>query len=393
MTIDYVPVPMIGTLNIVKKNVQWNNYSPDWWEQNSFFRYPKMLVSAFFGRDFLNMRESLRIPKDMWILGDSGGFQNITRDTNLTPEEVLKWAQENVQATLTLDYPLVTKISGLNMKFILANQREIEKRLEKTANDARIMHDKRTTNLELIFVTHGNTWDDFDLALKKLKDQGLTLDDFEGESKALKGDNPLIVSMKILHSLKNVPKGKRFHFLGLSGIHTTLALYYASSYRPDLKITFDSTSFCQCGETRREYWIIDRRYNVSFATTNRETRSITGLPCDCPVCKIVKDSSFFMEDGTIPGSMISLHNLWLWLRYTDVLRSLSSDRDALREFAIKFVGDKSIIGVFDFIDHVWRTDDVQGGLRKYRNLVNWNEQESMKSKSSLDAIFSGDDKK
>jgi len=383
--IEYVP----ASTGIDKRSKYTHEgFKVSWWEKTSFYHHRSMLVSAFYGQDYPNFREAFNIPDWLWLLADSGGFQNITRKTDLTPENVLKWAEVNAQATLTLDYPLVTKISDLSTRYVLANQDEIERRLVKTAVDARVMHEKRTTNLELIFVTHGNTWADFDLALKKLKDEGMTLEDFDGESKSLKGDTPLIVAMKICHTLKNVPKGKRFHFLGLSGLHTTLVLFYAMTYRPDLVTTFDSSTYGSAGAIRREYWVHDQRYPIFFSSAEK-IYAMKKLPCDCPVCNVVKTTDALIAPGSIAGGLIALHNLYIFLRYVNILNAIGEDREAIRDFATKFLGDKNIISVFDFIDYVMETDDVNGALRKFRNLVNWGKQESTIKKGSLDDIFGG----
>ena len=46
-----------------------------WWKRGSAFYYPSLLVSAYYGMKFSNIREKFEVGKDILIVGDSGGFQ------------------------------------------------------------------------------------------------------------------------------------------------------------------------------------------------------------------------------------------------------------------------------------------------------------------------------
>jgi len=70
-------------------NHQYKEFKFSWWEPNSFFYYPYLLISAFYGLQYRNIREQYNIPKEVTIIGDSGGFQNMTQDGTVNPLQVL----------------------------------------------------------------------------------------------------------------------------------------------------------------------------------------------------------------------------------------------------------------------------------------------------------------
>jgi tRNA-guanine family transglycosylase len=346
--VKYIP-SSVGIFE--RSRLQHEGYKLSWWENDSFYRYDAMLISAYYGAEFKDFRKEFRIDEKTWVLADSGGFQNITRETNLTPEKVLRWAETNAQASLTLDYPPVEKISSnVSSVYVSVDRNEMLRRLKKNAEAGKEMLEKRKRDdLELIFITHGESVDDMDRAIGNLKDVGLSLEDFDGESKVLKNNDLLTICTQLLHTVENCPKNKRFHFLGLSGLASSAILFYTMHYyRPDLKVTFDSSSYGAEGAIRRRYWIMDTRNVISFSN-EEEGCHIAYLPCDCPVCSIVQETKHMKASGSIPGGLISLHNLFIYLRYVHTLSNLVPDKEAFKDFANRLTGGKTRDS-FDFID-------------------------------------------
>jgi hypothetical protein len=70
-----------------------------------------MLVSAFYGLKWKdNFRQYYNMPDDFIIIGDSGGFQNMTMNANLDPIEVLRWQEKHCQIGLSFDYRYLAMI-------------------------------------------------------------------------------------------------------------------------------------------------------------------------------------------------------------------------------------------------------------------------------------------
>ena len=87
-------------------------YSPTWWEKNSFFIYPYIMMSYAHHSKVDNVRDMYKIPDDYTIYLDSGGFSQYDDDKDFDPIDVLKWHEKNTaNVCFSLDNPITRFLS------------------------------------------------------------------------------------------------------------------------------------------------------------------------------------------------------------------------------------------------------------------------------------------
>jgi len=328
-------------------------FDVSWWRMNddvvsSFFYYPHMLVSYWYGKDHADFRAKFGIPsKDKFSLcGDSGGFQVVTQHVNIDPLKALEWQQFNCNWGFTLDIPPLLQDAANT--WTLTHGSHLVKCQEKTADNAKLQHEHWSDDsYEMVFVAHGYDWAQMLNARKVLKDRtGLDYDDFSGVSISCKYSDPLAVARGCFYALQNVPENKRFHYLALSGYNTTMILLYAFTYRRDIKLTMDSSSYGSQGNIRRVYWMDDMKNVLEFGANN--TSQLKVLPCNCPVCSVVLNPEILRQPGSLPGGLISIHNLYVYVNFVEKLKAYSTSQSELRDYIVKAAPD--IEQALDFID-------------------------------------------
>ena len=74
----------------------------------------------------------------------------------------------------------------------------------------------------------------------------------------------------------------------------------------------------------REYFI-DRSQSIIL----NQTSSLRGIGCLCPVCSHLRDIEDMKGEGSVPGALISLHNLWKEIEKDRWIQSLIDSPDDL----------------------------------------------------------------
>lgn len=331
-------------------------YDISWWrldendEPLSFYYYPYLLVSYWYGKDNDDFRAKFGMPpKDKFeICGDSGGFQVVTQNVTVDPIECLRWQEKNCNWGFTLDIPPLLRVGDGANSWSLAKGGELVSCQEKTAKNAKIMYDAwEDDDYEMVFVAHGYRWKQMMNAREVLKKTTeLDFGDFSGISISCKDSHALNIAQGCLYGINNLDDGQRFHYLGLSGYKTTMILIYAFTYRPDINLTMDSSSYGSQGNIRRVYWMDDMKNVLEFGKNN--TSYIKNLPCNCPICRVVLNPEVLRNPGSLPGGLISLHNLYVYVNFVEKLKALSTNPIELRRYIIKNV--PSLKTALDFID-------------------------------------------
>jgi len=337
----YYPAAMPGLIQLSKtKGLQH-------WDEYSYFQYPALLISAFYGMNSVDIRKEYNLPKEIKILGDSGGFQALTQQEYLDHLKVMKWLELNCDEGFTYDIPPVNPEN-----FAPLPKDKFEKLIYQNMKNACEMLDIRTNKeFKLILVVHGSTFETLDYNVKVLNELGKTLDDFDGISLSNKNSNPFVIAEMSLWIIRNIPENKRFHFLGLSGTSTVPLMLYILSERKDIITTWDSSSYTS-GAKRREFWI--EKPNKTIANFGRENHGLKKVPCDCPVCNKNTVEDYLKDDKLIPGSKLSLHNLYISLRYFKNLINLVGNRELFKEYINEFITNKAKTA-FKFTDEVLKS--------------------------------------
>ncbi len=123
---------------------------------NNIWRYNKILVSAYHAKEVDNVKEKFNFNDDMFILGDSGGFQVVTLGGNITQKEVIEWQKRNCTAGLILDRPPYYYGGGANFSGTPTKQ-FFNECLNKTYNNAKYAIENKE-DLFLYGVIQGETY-------------------------------------------------------------------------------------------------------------------------------------------------------------------------------------------------------------------------------------------
>jgi len=320
-----------------------------WWEENSFFRYPCLLITAFYGMKWKdNFRDFFNIPDDFIIIGDSGGFQNMTQNANLNPIDVLRWQEKHCQIGLTFDLPLMDD-----------DYKTIKYKQEQTAKNAGIaFNNRQNKKLKLYAVFQGHSLEQQKYMIKCYNDN-ISLDKFDGIAIgglvpiACDTERLIIVLTTFCYNIKdyNLP----VHFFGLSGNKIAPYIIYLEKVF-GLQITFDSSSY-GAGAIRREFWKGNGLEKIKVQETNLDK-----IPCDCPVCSVVQDWKEYQKNGSLPGGLISLHNLYQTIQYIETLKTKSPELNPKYKKFIDIMKGFGPDKAFQILDKIPEETSTQGTI-------------------------------
>jgi len=278
-------------------NYEINNRHISWYKKNSIIQHPYMLVS-YGHKPSKPVKEY--VDENMVIMGDSGGLQTMTTGVQFNPIDVINWHNENCDIGFTLDMP---PIDNLFDHKSVSNNRFIEC-INKSNSNANIMIEKKSEDLKLYLVIQGDTE-------KKRQDWlngGLKEhSNWDGCSLSVKPQSdPYALADWLLFAKKN--NLRNIHILGVSGSNTLPVIVYLAKYFDN--VYFDSSSYA-IGSQYRSYNLPYSNTKLSLASLKSNDGIPKVMPCDCPVCSQIKDTSIFTSEETgKAGWLINMHNLW-----------------------------------------------------------------------------------
>ena len=356
----YAGSPIAEIISAAQKDVRYEGHNLTWWNSGSFYRYPALLINYFHQNKPFNFRQSMRVPPDVTVIGDSGGYEILSmrakgKPTNINPLQVLKWHETNCDIGMTLDLsPVNLQPTGNGGKSVATNpnpisHEEFEKRLEQTCYNNQVFQDNRTNpHLKIYNVIHsgmGKT-ESISIWYERVKD-------FKFEGWAIAPKPPSDPVKVAIDGMFLWDRGVRnnLHVLGISGINVLPVLVYMEKYIKH--ISTDSFSYGVNAIVRKHMNLLGP---PDFFYRPKE-RKYSRIPCLCPVCSNLKSvEDLYRTD--IPGySLIALHNLWQYLQYLKYLETLVEDREGFN----KYVKNKSskLKTAIDFIDNTvangWET--------------------------------------
>ena len=306
---------------------RFNSFTLNWWQQNSFFQYPAMLCSAFYGiKDCWNYREHYNIPKDVLLVADSGGFEQLTQNTRIEALDVLKWQENNADVGFVLDVPPLNPVTlGPLDDFSL-----FTKCAETTKRNAEIALRNRTNDkMKLYYVIQGSNRKELSHWIDRVD---LTV--FDGVALSFKPPNdPLQIAL--LSSFTNEKQIANIHILLGTGHNVVPIIIYVSKYFRSL--TFDSSSYGKGARTMT--YDLPFRLQTQFGRAYNNKLKI--LPCNCPVCSNLTINDFQRGDS-VSGALISLHNLYLYIQHVEFLKAIVEDEELFLNYIKKACSPKTL---------------------------------------------------
>lgn len=334
-------VPAIGDNTIVQwlKNTEYKGSGFKFFESgNSFFDHKFLLMSAYYRitADDLDHKNVMNYPEDVITLGDSGGFQVMSfgkkgRQVDVTPIQVLRWLENNVDIGMNLDVPPV---------------RDFEGALSESKENFKFFEDNRTNyDFALYNILHGRTLDQIDTWYKEVRD-------FNFDGWAIGVHPSTNVYLKVFAYLYLIEKGEESpltntHFFGVSGPSNMLSLAMLAKHT-DASLTFDSSSW-SWGSRFRDYWFpLDVRHCIRLGREFANT--VNDIPCDCPVCSKMTISELYDQTDPMTPLLLSYHDMYQYIEVNRMMNCMVDDEDTLREYS-RSIGE---LHLFDNINNIFK---------------------------------------
>ncbi len=300
-----------------------DGFTLDWWTPSAIYNYGALMVSAAYGMSEWNFREYYNIPRndDFLFITDSGGYQIFSQGLKLEPVEILHWMENNADVGLALDRPPLKSgripIFGKPDEIPRASENDFKISIEKSRENYEIMaRNRQSDKLKLLKVIHGYSLRELNQFYNAVKDIN-----FDGHAFGANQDDVRSVAL-VLGFAQTIEK-ERIHMFLITGEYTAPVIIYGKRFFNHL--TFDSSSFSQTGARYRKYYYPgDISAGISFG--NSYTAKLKSLPCTCPVCQLATVDDLNQE-GSVPGGLIALHNLYQVLEYFYTLEQLSDSPD------------------------------------------------------------------
>jgi len=355
---DYKFVPSaFGIIDRTSEKFK-KEYTLDWWTESALFNYSALLVSAYYGMDIWEFREHYKIPrKDFLFIADSGGWQITTQKVKIDAHDILRWQEHNADVGLTLDVPPVYAES----RKVYTDMADFQHCVEMSKKNCEIMHRSwKSEDLELLKVIHGVEPEQLDIWYKAHEDL-----EFSGLAFSPKPPNEMSIATLLAYGIEK--EAKKVHMFTGTGLGTSPVVIYAKKYFE--RLTYDSSTFSSQGAKMRAYFMPqDLSGRIMFGRAYNST--FKRLPCTCPVCQLSTIDDMNAE-GSCPGGLIALHNLWVYLMYCNFIDSLADSKPDLMEYlrkneqydaikAIEFIDLSIDIGFYDAYNKVYR--EGQAGL-------------------------------
>ena len=365
---EYVPAQGEQLSSVYKRGLSYNGKDMKYWNDTSHFKHNILLQSCFYGIEGVtkgeNFREILKIPKDVTVIGDSGGFQIASFKKrgdvcNLTPIKSLRWQEANCDIGMNLDIP--PNLDGT------PNYKDFLKALDESVKNFTLFEKERKNyDMQLLNVLHGETIPLQDIWYNKVKDFK-----FDGWAIGMKPPfDPMIQAMGFMYLYEkgefNKPSCKHIHFFGTSGKHVCPTLVYAAS-KVKQRVTYDSSSY-NIGSIYRTYYLpFDLGPSLSFGDKFKtENGELKRLPCSCPVCKSIGDIKELNTKDIYAGTLISLHNMYQYIQYNEVLNSLVDEKSIYLDYLKTINISKKTFRSIEFIDFAIE-HGLKNAVRKFKS--------------------------
>jgi len=298
-----------------------------------------------------HFRDLIGWPKNKTLITDSAGFQMASfkrrgEECKINPMDSLRWQEANADIAMNLDIPsTLYKVAEYDwFKEALRMSIENFKFFEKN---------RRNYDMKLYNVLHGETVELMEEWYEGVK--GFT--SFDGWAVGVKPPfDPMLqaVGFMFLWEKGEIQKEKchGVHLFGTSGKHVAPTIVYMASKLQNKKITYDSSSY-NIGSIYRTYYLpFDIGPHLSFGDKfKRINPHLKELPCNCPVCSTIDGVDILNGKDIYAGALISLHNMYQYHHYNEILNRLVGDKEMFLSYIKKINISKKTLKSIEFIDY------------------------------------------
>lgn len=335
----YIPANMPGGPTMM--NSLFNNKIIGWWNDDCMMRKSKILVSAYHAISAEKRKcpmESFKIPKDVLLFGDSGGFTSSTiGEIDLQPVQVMEWQEKYCDVGLSLDVPPYNLTD--ETKSPILNDEKFNYCLNKSYdNTVKMIEVRKNKDMLFYICIHGDSFKRLETWFEKHKD--LQCDGYALAPKD-KGDYWNLAKTLLWIYHKGVRKN--VHLLAFSGTRTMPILAYMTKYIKNL--TYDSSTWAG-GAMRKEFNL--PYLKVKVIISDRTNYDFANPLCDCVICQQCKMDDF--QNIKYGGSLMSLHNLIMFDNLDKILRGIRNDDELFFEFIRKEFNEE-LVEVIQYINY------------------------------------------
>ena len=279
---------------------------------------------------------------------DSGGFQIASdsrkgKPATVLPRASLRWQERNADIAFNLDVPPV-------------KDSEFEDNLQESLkNYALFAKERENHEMKLYNVLHGNTLHQFEKWLASTRSF-----DFDGWAIG-SGSNiyTKLLAYLVLHEQDASNLHGNIHFFGTSSLTSMLAFAMLSK-RFKTPVTFDSTSYLVGARFRK--WLMPMSVGKFIDVGRKATDHIEVNPCKCPVCRLCTIEDLYSQTNSATPMLISLHNLYQFIKVNDRINRLVEDEDAFQQYAESSRESKLVLNIDGMLEEYER-----GGYRGVYN--------------------------
>lgn len=304
------------------------DWSINWWSNNSLVSHDSMLLTAWVGLKANwkgSVRDEFNIPKDLYIMGDSGGWQMASLKVNLDPKDVVNFGDTHCDSLMMLDYipfyitEMKDEIRGSLDYFTSC--------MDKTAKNAEY-YNKNVQRVKVYNVLQGDDPERMEMWWKKVIEPF----PWRAISAAPWDTRPLTTTCMLTFLMS---KGvKDAHFLGVGGWSTFPVMIYSTKYIN--QVTYDSKSWIDRAKFRN--WTIPFQTSASirFGYVNENIEKLEKIPCLCPACSKATPEYYQKDPTAISNNLIGLHHLYWVQQFTFYLEHMLR----MEEHYIEFLPDE-----------------------------------------------------
>ena len=338
-----------------------------WFTEQSHFQIDASLICCYYPlltEGIIDYRKKIGYPKNKILITDSAGFQMATfkqkgEQCKINPIDSLRWQEANADVAMNLDIPPTLGDIPTHEEFISALKQSIE-------NFTLFEKERKNYDMKLLNVIHGES-----LPYLKLWWDGVKHFKFDGIAIGVKPPfNPMLQAQAFLYLWEQGEFKKEsckwIHFFGTSGKHVVPTLVYLAN-KINIPVSYDSSSY-NIGSIYRTYYSpLDFGCHLSFGDKFQILNpNIMQLPCKCPVCTTITDISILNTGEIYAGTLISLHNLYQYYYFNDILNSLVLQKDKFIEYLQKINISEKTLKSIDYIDFAMK-EGLEAANHKFAN--------------------------
>jgi len=345
--LNFVPVLNGSVLNCAtREDLFINKKRATFYTKDGMYDYKTFLVNPFHHKQLWEdiNNKGLIDRKNSLIFADSGGLQEVNLgEKKHSPEEVFKWQEKYCDVGFSFDSIPFKNETGRFTGWVFDGANFL-KHAKKSRENVDMCEKLRTNDKFMYYgIVQGRCYKEYTDWYNILNSDFL-----DGVCVKTPNNNPLNLAETAVYAIHNIKKP--IHFLGVGNQSKSIIAMYASKYIKQ-PVSFDSSSY-DIGTQYRSYllpFMINRK--IRFVNPKNvidedkdliDEESIFGSHdiddlnelCDCVVCRSVGTNigKYIEDNAPILGSLISIHNLIMNIKWNNYMLRIMDKRKKLMEF-------------------------------------------------------------